>query len=62
MNLETAAAETIYTDKGYASRYDYLLQLCEKYCLERSIVFSVASLLGENEDFDELVTTLNGLA
>jgi len=53
--------ETIYTDKGYSSRYDYLLQLCDEYCLERSIVFSVAALLGENEDFDELITTLNGL-
>lgn len=45
----------IYAEKGYSSREDYLYQLAEEYELDYDIVFSLADLLGANEDFDGLV-------
>ena len=38
------------------------MNLCDEMGIEKSIVFSVASLLGKNEDFDGLITALQDLA
>jgi hypothetical protein len=45
-----------YTANGYKNRRDYLESLAEEY--DRSTVFFLASVLGESEDFDGLVTAL----
>ena len=49
---------SIYTDQGYESRKDYLNSLAEDFGLPRDTVYMAATMLGPNEDFDGLVTTL----
>ena len=49
---------SIYTQKGYDSRKDYLDSLAEDYGIDPEMVYAAASMLGHNEDFDGLVTTL----
>tara|TARA_B110000503_G_C7146848_1_gene413397 strand:+ start:671 stop:829 length:159 start_codon:yes stop_codon:yes gene_type:complete len=46
----------VYTENGYKNRKDYLASLCEEYDSES--VYLLAELLGESEDFDGLVTSL----
>jgi hypothetical protein len=48
----------IYIENGYQSRKDYLISLSEDFGLDKSIVFSIASMLGSEEDFDGLVSML----
>jgi hypothetical protein len=47
---------TIYQENGFANRKEYLNELCEEY--PRDAVYALASLLGPDEDFDGLVTSL----
>ena len=47
---------TAYTANGFKSRADYLASLCEEY--DRETVYTLANLLGPEEDFDGLVTGL----
>jgi hypothetical protein len=49
-----------YQANGFRDRKDYLESLCEEY--PRTIVYSLASVLGASEDFDGLVTTLEDYA
>ena len=51
---------TDYQAQGYPNRRAYLESLCEEY--PRSLVFALASMLGESEDFDGLVTSLEDAA
>ena len=48
-----------YTDRGYENRRDYLESLALDYDIPKSTVFSLASFLGQNEDFDGLISTLD---
>lgn len=48
----------IYVENGYKNRVDYLKSLAEDYCVDDSVVFALASMLGRNEDFDGLVSAL----
>lgn len=48
----------IYVEMGYKSRTDYLKNLAEDYGVPYQLVCTLAFLLGENEDFDGLVTSL----
>jgi len=48
----------IYTDNGYTDRAEYLDSLAEEYGMDISAVLFIAEILGPNEDFDGLVTTL----
>ena len=50
--------ENIYQENGYADRDDYLNCLSEDYGVPIEDVFSLAETLGENEDFDGLVSAL----
>lgn len=50
--------DNVYEINGYESRKDYLQQLADGMGIERSTVFALADLLGETEDFDGLVTSL----
>ncbi len=53
---------SVYTQQGYKDRDDYLKSLAGDLGLPKSLVFDAAYLLGENEDFDGLVTTLEDYA
>ena len=48
----------VYKDNGYDSRDHYLQCLAEDYGIELYTVQMLAQLLGPNEDFDGLVTSL----
>jgi hypothetical protein len=50
--------DNVYEMNGYADRQDYLDDLADNMGLDRSIVSALADLLGETEDFDGLVTSL----
>ena len=50
--------ENIYRENGYADRDDYLNRLSEDYGVSIEDVYSLAEILGENKDFDGLVSTL----
>ena len=49
-----------YTDNGFKNRKEYLESLCEEY--DSSTVYALADMLGPNEDFDGLVTSLEDYA
>lgn len=49
---------SLYTDNGYKNRDDYLRCMSEDYAVPLDVVVMLAQLLGENEDFDGLVTSL----
>mgnify|MGYP000274111752 CR=1 FL=1 len=49
---------TIYQDKGYKNRLEYLESLAEEYGVDISTVFALANVLGPEEDFDGLVSSL----
>ena len=50
--------ENIYQENGYADRDDYLNFLSEDYGVSIEDVYSLAKMLGEDEDFDGLVSAL----
>ena len=50
--------KNIYQENGYEDRDDYLTCLAEDYGVSIEDVFSLAEMLGENEDFDGLVSAL----
>ena len=50
--------KNIYQENGYADRDDYLTCLSEDYSVSIEDVYSLAEMLGENEDFDGLVSAL----
>lgn len=49
---------TIYQEHGYADRADYLSCMAEDYGVPEEIVQVLADTLGENEDFDGLISAL----
>ena len=53
--------ENIYQENGYADRDDYLNCLSEDYGVSIEDVYSLADMLGENEDFDGLVSALEDI-
>jgi hypothetical protein len=48
----------IYQEEGYEDRQDYLETLADDYGVSLDIVMALADVLGENEDFDGLVTAV----
>ncbi len=53
---------TIYQENGYASRREYLDSLADDLGLDPRTVYLLAEMLGPNEDFDGLVTSLEDYA
>lgn len=51
----------VYVENGYASRADYLSCLAEDYGVDQQTVQALADLLGPNEDFDGLVSSLEDM-
>lgn len=54
--ITTQTEPNEYQLNGYANRREYLESLCEEY--DRTIVYTLASVLGASEDFDGLITSL----
>ena len=52
---------SIYTEQGFQSRKDYLVNLANDFGLPVNTVFMAASMLGPNEDFDGLISTLEDI-
>jgi len=48
----------IYISHGYADRNEYLESLADECGVDINVVLNLAEILGPNEDFDGLVTTL----
>lgn len=53
--------QTIYQQEGFKDRRDYLNSLAQDYNLHRLAVYQAAHMLGESEDFDGLISTLEDL-
>ena len=49
---------SIYKERGYKNRADYLRQLAADNCADVQAVFALADMLGPDEDFDGLVTSV----
>lgn len=52
----------VYTRNGYNDRKDYLKHLAKEYGVSYLEVYGLASFLGENEDFDGLISALDDMA
>lgn len=50
--------DTIYQNKGYKNRRDYLMHISEDYGIPYDAVRVCADILGPNEDFDGLLTMM----
>lgn len=50
--------ENIYQQNGYKNREEYLQSLSEEYEVDIEVVLTLSLVLGESEDFDGLVTSL----
>lgn len=50
-----------YKENGFTSRRDYLDDLADNMGIDKSTVYTLADLLGPNEDFDGLVTALEDM-
>jgi hypothetical protein len=50
--------DNVYEMNGYADRQEYLDDLADNMGIDRDTVAMLADLLGESEDFDGLVTSL----
>lgn len=48
----------IYIKNGYSNRNEYLQCLSEDYDIDITIVYALAEILGDNEDFDGLISAL----
>jgi hypothetical protein len=48
----------VYQENGYINRKDYLESMASEYNCPLDVVVSIAEMLGENEDFDGLVSSL----
>lgn len=48
----------IYKQKGFENRQAYLKSVAEEYGTHEDFVFSLAEVLGPNEDFDGLIAVI----
>ena len=48
----------VYKENGYKDRKDYLKSLAEDFDMDYKDVVMLATTLGEEEDFDGLITSL----
>lgn len=56
MFADNTMSRSVYQEHGFKNRAEYLESLCDEY--PREHVYALAGLLGPNEDFDGLVTSL----
>ena len=50
-----------YKKAGYETREDYLNDLAVRYCVNPIIVSGLAGILGDEEDFDGLVSAIEDM-
>ena len=50
--------QKVYQENGYADRADYLNSLSEDYGIPAEAVLALAEVLGPDEDFDGLISSL----
>jgi len=50
--------ENIYTENGYKNRKDYLNNLADNYGISIEEIKLISDMLGPDEDFDGLITSL----
>lgn len=50
--------ENTYIENGYESRKDYLSCMADEFDVPLKVVYSLAQMLGPDEDFDGLVSAL----
>lgn len=50
--------KSIYAEHGFKNRQEYLENLAEEFNVDINTVQCLADVLGENEDFDGLVNSL----
>lgn len=63
IDAQTVAANLeCYLEYGAESRAEYLAMLADEYDVPLSTVRAMAAVLGPNEDFDGLVTSLEDMA
>ena len=53
--------ETVYELNGFEDRNEYLNHLADEYDIDIDIVYNTADMLGEDEDFDGLVSMLSDI-
>ena len=49
---------SIYQMNGYENRKEYLIAMAEEFGVDEETVFLLADMLGEDEDFDGLISML----
>jgi hypothetical protein len=54
--------KNIYQQNGFESRYAYLINLADNFGVSKRSVLTLAAMLGESEDFDGLVTSIEDMA
>ena len=59
--LLISVMSNIYKENGYENRQDYLKNLAEDHGADIHTVSALADLLGPDEDFDGLVTSLEDM-
>lgn len=52
---------SIYVDNGYKGRKDYLKHLADENDVDYNVIEMLADLLGENEDFDGLISSIEDI-
>lgn len=55
------ADNNIYEQNGYKNRADYLRSIADDYGTDMIIVSSMAEILGDDEDFDGLISNLEDI-
>lgn len=50
--------QNIYQRKGYRDRQDYLNSLAAEYGVDIGVVYAMADMMSESEDFDGLLNML----
>ena len=57
-NHDLGKKENVYQANGFKNRKEYLSNLADQYGVPEYVVFSIAEMLGEIEDFDGLIVEL----
>lgn len=52
---------SVYQQRGYENRRDYLQQLAEDHGVDVMDVYALADMLGESEDFDGLINAIEDI-
>ena len=57
-NHDLGKKENVYQANGFKNRKEYLSDLADQYGVPEYVVFSIAEMLSESEDFEGLIVEL----